>query len=160
MEPHIVAASVSPNGNIEAYVEQDDRCAYLYLHELRDASFELGFGMKSCWVRNLKPAPVSFSAADMRQGLAPMLPNASCAHPMGGNPLSKDALRIVWFEEGDAAAPLEGTSVLAIIPCWSGQKGFYGYARDCTAESPLAWPLTADNALMDRVRAAEEYWLS
>jgi len=107
MEPHIVAASVSPNGNIEAYVEQDDRCAYLYLHELRDASFELGFGMKSCWVRNLKPAPVSFSAADMRQGLAPMLPNASCAHPMGGNPLSKDALRIVWFEEGDAAALLE-----------------------------------------------------
>jgi hypothetical protein len=159
MEPQILAGSVSPNGNIEAFVEQDDRCAYLYLREVDDPSLEpAGFGVKSCWVRNLGPAPASLSLAEMRQGLAPMMPRTSCAHPEGEAPLAEEALRIVWFEEGDAAALLEGDSVLAIVPCWSGEKGFYGYARDCTAPSPFAWPLTADNVLRDRVRAADEYW--
>jgi suppressor of fused protein SUFU len=158
MEAQIVTGSVSPNGNIEAIVEQDDRCAYLYLRELDDASAELGFGLRSCWVRNLKAAPASLSVTDMRHGLAPMVPGSSCAHPEGAMPLSEGALRIVWFEEGDAAALLEGESILAIIPCWSGQKGFNGYARDCTAETPVAWPLTPDNVLRDRVRGAEECW--
>jgi hypothetical protein len=96
----------------------------------------------------------------MLKGLAPMMPADSCAHPRGADSLSEQALRIVWFEEGDAAALLEGDSILAIIPCWSGQKGFNGYARDCTAESSIAWPLTSGNALMERVRTAEEYWRS
>jgi hypothetical protein len=67
-------------------------------------------------------------------------------------------LRIVWFEEGDGAALLEDDEPLAIIPPWNGSDGFDGYARDCTAESSLCWPLRADNALHDRLRAAEEYW--
>lgn len=160
MDSAIVLASVSPNGNIEAYVEQDDRCAYLYLRGADDAPVRPMFGLRACWVRNLKPAPPSFSAEEMRQGLAPMLPAARCAHPVGAPPLSAEAIRIVWFEEGDAAALLEGDSVLAVIPAWSGQKGFYGYARDCTAETGVAWPLGADNILIDRIRAAEEFWHS
>jgi hypothetical protein len=159
VEPQIVTASVSPNGNLEAFVEQDGRCAYLYLREVDDPAIEpAGFGVKSCWVRNLKEAPASLSVAEMRQGLAPMMPRASCAHPAGDAPLAQEALRIVWFEEGDAAALLEGDSVLAIVPCWSGEKGFYGYARDCTSLTPFAWPLAPDNVLRERVRAADEYW--
>jgi len=160
MDSAIVLASVSPNGNVEAYVEQDDRCAYLYLRGVDEAPVRPIFGLRACWVRNLGPAPASFSAADMRQGLAPMLPLAYCAHPAGAAPLSGEAIRIVWFEEGDAAALLEGDSVLAVIPAWSGQKGFHGYARDCTSETPVAWPLHADNILIGRIRAAEEFWRS
>jgi hypothetical protein len=159
MEPQILAASLSPNGNLESFVEQDDRCAYLYLREVDDPSIEpVGFGVKSCWVRNLREAPAALSVAELRPGLAPMMPRATCAHPEGAPPLSPDGLRIVWFEEGDAAALLEGDSPLAIVPCWSGEKGFYGYARDCTAPSPFAWPLAADNVLRERVREADEYW--
>lgn len=33
-----------------------------------------------------------------------------------------------------------------------------GYARDCIKEGPLAWPLRADNALIDRFAAAQSYW--
>ena len=160
MEPRTVVRSLSPNGNLEALVEQDDRCAYLYLREVDEPSFELGLGLRSCWVRNLMPAPPSLRVTELRQGLAPMLPASSCAHPQGAPPLSADAVRLVWLEEGDAVALMEGESVLAIMPCWSGRRGFQGYARDCTEESPLAWPLAPDSVLRERVRAAEEYWRS
>lgn len=95
MEPRTVAASRSPNGNLEAAVEQDDRCAYLHLRELGEPSFEL-LGLRSCWVRNLGPAPPLLRVAELRQGLAPMMPAASCAHPDGAAPLSADSVRVAW----------------------------------------------------------------
>ncbi len=69
-------------------------------------------------------------------------------------------LRVVWFEEGDAAALLEIDEILAIIPGWSGINGFAGYARDCIEQSPICWPLGTPetNALFDRVRQSEDYW--
>lgn len=159
MEPEIVLGSVSPNGNLEAFVEQDDRCAYFYLREVDEPPLgRIDFGIRSCWVRNLRPAPPSLSVEDLQSGLPPMMPTSSCAHPLGSAPLSPGMLRIVWFEEGDAAALLEGESALAIIPCWSGQSGFDGYARDCMAESALAWPLVPGNILLQRIRTAEDAW--
>jgi hypothetical protein len=69
-------------------------------------------------------------------------------------------LRVVWFEEGDAAALFEENEMLAAIPSWSGEGGFHGYARDCTAESPLAWPMKDATAIVERVARAEEFWQS
>lgn len=159
MDPEIVTGSVSPNGNLEAFVEQDDRCAVFYLRELDDPpAGRAGFGVRACWVRNLRAAPESLPVEDMRRGIAPMMPAASCAHPRGAPPLAAGDLRIVWFEEGDAAALLERDSVLAVVPCWSGMNGFEGYARDCTEVSPLAWPLLPGNVLVERVRAAQASW--
>lgn len=159
MEPEIVTGAVSPNGNLEALVEQDDRCAFFYLREADAPPGEaLGFGLRSCWVRNLRPAPASLAVEEMRHGRPPMLPAGACAHPRGAPPLSAERLRIIWFEEGDGAALLEGDELLAVIPCWSGSGGFHGYARDCTAESDLAWPLDAGNVLRERVKAAAGCW--
>ncbi len=154
-----LAASVSPNGNLEAVLEQDDRCAHLYLREV-EGSLPLGLGVRSCWVRNLWPAPPRIRIQDMREGLPALMPAPTCAHPGGAPPLSKDAVRFVWLEEGDAVALLEGEEVLAIMPCWSGRDGFQGYARDCTEESPFASPLGPDNVFRDRIRAAAECWRS
>jgi hypothetical protein len=64
----------------------------------------------------------------------------------------------VWFEEGDAVALLEGNEVLAAIPAWSGFEGFHGYARDCTAQSPIAWPLGDAAAIHERIARAEDFW--
>jgi len=75
---------VSPHGNVQAIVEQDDRVAHFYLWGGPDSSF----GMRSCWVRNLKPAPADLKVADMRAGAAPMLPRPRCKHPEGAPPLS------------------------------------------------------------------------
>ena len=145
---------VSPNGNVIARVEQDGRCAYFYL------AGEAGrpFGDHSCWVRNLARAPEKLDAEAMKAGDAPMLPAAACAHPDGAPALDAGALRIVWFEEGDAAALLEGDAVLAIIPAWSGVGGFEGYARDCRAKTPLCWPLPPDSPLLPRIKRAAAFW--
>ncbi len=155
-----VAASLSPNGNLEAVLEQDDRCAYLHLREVEDPALPLGLGVRSCWVRNLQPAPPRIRIAELRDGLPPMMPAPSCAHPGGAPPLSEGSARFVWLEEGDADALLEGDDVLAVMPCWSGRDGFHGYARDCTEESPLASPLEPDNVFHERVRLAAAYWRS
>lgn len=145
---------VSPNGNVVARVEQDERCAYLYLAGEADGPF----GLRSCWVRNLAQAPEKLDADAMKGGEAPMLPAPACAHPGGAKPLAADDLRIVWFEEGDAAALYEGEEVLAIIPGWSGLKGFEGYARDCRAKTPLCWPLPSDSPLLPRLERAARFW--
>jgi hypothetical protein len=156
MKPRTILEEVSPNGNVQAIVEHDDRVAYFYLC----GAPETDFGLRSCWVRNLKPAPAELDVHGMKNGTPPMLPSQSCAHPEGAGPLNPEAMRIVWLEEGDGAALLENDVVLAIIPAWSGNGGFNGYARDCTVESPICWPLAPDNALHARIRRAQEYWSS
>jgi hypothetical protein len=150
----VVFEEVSPHGFVEAVVEQDDRVAFFYLH----GPPESGFGVRSCWVRNLKPAPADLDVRAMKSGVPPMLPRGQCAHPRGAARLQAKQLRVVWFEEGDAAALLEGSSVLAVIPSWSGSGGFDGYARDCVAQGPLCWPLPSESILHERVRASEAYW--
>jgi hypothetical protein len=152
----ILAESMSPNGNLAAIVEATAECVHFYL----SGEPETGFGVHSVWVRNLKPATVNFDADAMRRGEPPMMPKAMCAHPGGAAPLDRAKLRVVWFEEGDAAALLESDEILAVIPAWSGHDHFYGYARDCTEPSPLAWPLNGATAMFERVARAEEFWRS
>lgn len=147
---------VSPNGNVTALVEATRDVVYFYLSGLE----ETGLGIRSVWVRNLRPAPATLKKEDMERGVPPMLPAPVCAHPNGARLPEASKLRIVWFEEGDAAALLEGDELLAAIPSWSGINGFDGYARDCTGEGPLAWPLKEATAIYDRVARAEAFWRS
>lgn len=150
----LLYSEVSPNGNIQACVEQEDQVVFFYLH----GAPETPFSVKSCWVRNLVAAPQSLETERMQMGLAPLLPRNGCAHPQGAPPLSPEDLRIVWFEEGDAAALFLDSEILAIIPPWSGVEGFHGYARDCIAESPLCWPIPTERALFERIERAEAFW--
>ena len=154
--PDTLIESYSPNGNLWAFVEDHPDVLHFYLH----GQPETGFGVKSVWVRNLKPAPAGFDTAAMKRGEPPLMPAATCAHPDGLPRPDPNRLRIVWFEEGDAAALFEGDKMLAAIPSWSGVNGFHGYARDATAESPLAWPLKDATAIVERVERADEFWQS
>lgn len=155
----VLLEQMSPNGNIAAIVENNGSNVYLYLY----GSPETQFGIRSCWVRNLCPAPSELDRDSMAdRGVAPLLPAAYCSHPDGAPPPAPGSLSVVWFEQGDAAALLEDDQVLAIIPAWSGINGFDGYARDCIAESPIAWPLGSPdtNVLFARIERAREYWRS
>jgi hypothetical protein len=154
----VLLESVSPNGNMWALVEQYEDCCYLYLH----GDPETQLPLRSCWVRNLRPAPEVLDAARMREGFAPMLPSRRCAHPDGAGPLRPETLSAVWFEEGDGVALLEGEEILAVVPAWAGRDGFDGFARDCTEDGPLCWSLGTpeSNVLFDRVRRASEWWAS
>lgn len=82
-EPEIVLSEISPHGNFEAIVEQDDRVAFLYLNPKEKEFIE----MKSCWVRNLRKAPEALEAKNMQKGIPPMLPKEFCQHPEGQPPL-------------------------------------------------------------------------
>jgi hypothetical protein len=155
---YVLIASVSPNGNMEAVVEQYEDCCYFYLHGVPETEAPL----RSCWVRNLRAAPTALEVARMRAGRAPMLPAHSCAHPQGAAPLQAKDIEIVWFEEGDAAALLERSEVLCLVPAWAGTKGFEGFARDCIQDNPLCWSLGSaeTNVLFERVRRARSWWAS
>jgi hypothetical protein len=146
---------VSPNENVQALVEADENVCYFYLF----GADGTGFGPpRAVWVRNIAEAPESFESERMRSGAPPRNPKAHCKHPQGLRLPKPDQLRIVWLPEGDGAAIYEGDELLAAIPPWSGMGGFQGYARDAIGEGPVAWEITADNALVDRFREAENYW--
>ncbi|MEE2639272.1 MAG: suppressor of fused domain protein [Planctomycetota bacterium] len=155
-EPELVFAETSPHGSVEALIEQDERVAYFYLRGIEQNSFE----MKSCWVRNLVPAPAELDRQRMLEGRPPALPEEFCRPGTTMQRLDEKRLRLVWFEEGDGAALLEDDQLLAVIPAWSGQEGFCGYARDCGAASPFCWPLPVGETLQDRVRSADRFWKS
>ena len=144
----------SPNGNVWALLENRPDALHFYLHGGDDTQF----GMRAVWVRNLQPAPADFSASP--GGEPPMMPASACAHPQGAPRPDAARLRVVWFEEGDGAALFEGDQMLAAIPPWSGMNGFHGYARDCTAETPIAWPLKEATAIVSRIQRAEAFWRS
>jgi hypothetical protein len=156
MESVVLLEDQSPHGNVTAVVEQDDRVTHFYLFGEQGTDF----GVRSCWVRNLKPAPADPRQlkTDMEAGIAPMLPRDACSHPSGAPPLDPAMLRVVWLEEGDGAALFEGEELLAVILGWSRDRKLVSYARDCRELTPLASPLSAAPALRDRVRAAEGWW--
>ena len=154
----ILLEALSPNGNVSAVVEEDGHSAHFYL-VFHDAGPD-GLRMKACWLRNFREAPPGAEIGAMREGKPPMLPAQFCRHPEGAPPFVREALSLVWFEEGDAAAVLENGEILAILPAWAGVGEFPGYSRDCLGRSPIAWPLPPDRALFDRVGRAQVYWKS
>ncbi|MFO0864612.1 MAG: hypothetical protein U0744_08180 [Gemmataceae bacterium] len=145
---------VGPNGNVQAVVEADEYSAYFYLFGSKDS----GLGMRSVWVRNHGAAPESLDVDRMKFGLPPRNVRGHCRHPQGLGPLNREALRVVWLPEGNGAALYEGDELLAILPPWSGLKGFHGYARDAIGDGPVAWEIGKTNVLVDRFREAEAYW--
>lgn len=87
-----------------------------------------------------------------------MLTSTFCRFPEGQAFLKTEDLEIVWLEEGDGAALLENGEIIAIIPSWSGNGDFFGYAKDCSGQGEFCWELTESNILIDRVRNAKEFW--
>jgi hypothetical protein len=146
----------SPLGNVQASVEDDGGVVYFYLyfHKLPEDNPRR---VRACWVRNRGPAPRDFDPAAMQRGEPPLLPARYCRDPASISPLEPARLRIVWLEEGDAAALLEDDEILAIIPGWSGDQ-CAGYARDCSEVNTLCWPLLAENVLRQRVADSAAYW--
>lgn len=150
----VIFEHVNPNGNIQAVVEADDKVCYFYLF----GSDESQFGMKSVWVRNHAPATDMLDVEGMKSGNPPQNPKANCRHPQGLPPLNPDQLRVVWLPEGDGAALYEAEELLAIIPPWSGYKGFHGFARDALGDGLLTWEIGEGNVLVERFQQADAYW--
>lgn len=153
-EPEVLLQEESPLCPITVIVEQDNRVVHLYLWGPENSPF----GTKSCWVRNLKAAPEKTNSREVSRGIAPMLEKAYCRFPEGQPALKKEDLSLIWLEEGDGVALMEKSDILAIIPCWSGHGGFFGYARDMVGQSPIGWEFGDSNEMLPRVLEASECW--
>lgn len=153
-KPEVLLEERSPLCPITAIVEQDISVVYFYLWGAETT----GFGVKSCWVRNLKPAPDKISESQLKKGIPPMQTRSFCKFPEGQKKLNKEDLTIIWLEEGDGAALLLNQEIIAIIPAWSGFGGFSGYARDCIGQGDLSWELKPNNEMFRRVRFADKSW--
>jgi hypothetical protein len=146
----------SPSCPITAIVEQDNRVVYFYLWGSENSNF----GVKSCWVRNLKEAPNKQEKSLMDKGIPPMQTKNHCKFPEGQEKIEKNDLSIIWLEEGDAAALLLKGEIISIIPSWAGQDGFYGYPLDSMGESDFAWELSDSNEMYNRIEKSKEFWNS
>lgn len=73
--------------------------------------------------------------------------------------LDVDLLKIVWFEEGNAAALLSEDEIICVIPGWSGYEGFHGYLKFVKGTTPCAWELTeAFPVIGERVERSKAFW--
>lgn len=155
-KPVILAESWSPTCRVQALVEESDTCCYFYLwfHPGTENTY-----IKNCWICNVGKSPDKIDVDAMKAGMAPAMPAEFVKHDADGIRLDRDRLSIVWFEEGDAAALLEGNTLLCVIPGWSGYQGFSGYSRYALGTGPYAWDLApAEEVLGERVFKSRSFW--
>jgi hypothetical protein len=153
MEPEIVIEGVNPNGNVQAQVEDDGRCVYLYMRG-EDGT---GIDMRAVWVQNRVPAPPVLNVKEMEEGLPPLMPRSGCRHPGGAPALDPGRLRLVWLPEGDGVALFDGADLLAAVLPRSDEE-CPGYSRAAVAKAPLAWELAQAPGLSRRFVDADTYW--
>lgn len=155
-ESEVIFEECSPNGNLWAIVEADDETCYFYLHT--DASLKMP--VRSCWLRNLKPAPPVLDVSRMREGKPPLMPAPFCKHLEGSITPDPVALSVIWSEEGDAAALCENDEIIAVLERKSVSDEVYGFSRDCVGFGPLCHELTSDNTSLSKWILAKDYWES
>ena len=145
----------SPVCDIQAFVEDNGDCIYFYLW------VHPGSGhaeIRNCWVCNTVPGTEDMDHAAMKSGRAPRMPLPFVAHEPEGIRLDEGELSLLWFEEGDGAAPYEGERLIAVIPGWSGPD-FSGYSIYAKGMGPFAWGLSdALDVLKARLDRCRTYW--
>ena len=146
---------ISPYATRRASLLRGDGDLYLYVEDLVGPSVATS---SAVWVANYLPAPTDRNEVSA-PGAPPRMGAGGTRHPEGC-PALGDRVELVWFEEGDAVAIVDGEGVLAAIPGWAGRSEFYGYSRYARGRSPLAWELTRDalQVLDAKVVESREFW--
>ena len=151
----VLLQETSPYGTRRASLLRGDGDVYLYLEDLVGPEPET---VSAVWVANHRPAPAD-PIVEVGDTAPPRMGAGGTRHPDGCPPLGPQP-SLVWFEEGDAVAVVDGDGALAVIPGWAGRDGFYGYARHARGRSHLAWELTGQaRAMLDqKVVESRDYW--
>jgi hypothetical protein len=153
--PQILVNLTNPYDSLRLVVAWDGATTTAYLLDEPAGSLRTAL-----WLANHVPGPEVFDPEDMTVAHAPVMPAGSTVHPGGRQPLDPSTLRVIWFEEGDGLALVEGAEALAVIPAWvDPEAGFPGFTRDAVGRTRLGWEFgdTID-ALAARVRLADKYW--
>lgn len=153
--PQILINETNPYGSLRLLVAWDGAVTTAYLLDE-----PVGTVRTVLWLANHVPAPPSFEQQDATLEHAPVMPANATVHPRGRTPLDPATLRVIWFEEGDGLALVEGGEALAVIPAWvDPEAGFPGYSRDAVGRTRLGWEFGGTiESLAARVRLADKYW--
>ncbi len=156
MEPEVLIEEWSPVTEIQAVVEKSEKNYYFYLWINPQSDSPQ---MRSCWICNRVKAPKTVKEAFAVEGEAPCMPAEFVDHDPAGMELDPESLSIEWMEEGDAAALLSGEKIIAMIPCFSGMNGFYGYSAFAKGTGPFAWEMKQAYAKLENdVKKSRAFW--
>ncbi len=156
MESEILVEEWSPVSDIQAVVEKSDKNYYFYLWINPNGPAP---EMRACWICNRVKAPKDMDEAFAVEGESPCMPSEFVDHDPSGIELDDSSLSVQWFEEGDSAAVLSGDKIIAVIPCFSGYNGFYGYSVYAKGTGPFAWELKgANQRFEEEVKRSKDFW--
>ena len=163
--PEVLLQETSPYRTRRASLLRGPNDTYLYLEDLTGKAPET---RSAVWVSNHTPAPVGVAVAPVSgsdgggtgaAGAPPRMGALGTRYPDGCPPLGPD-LGLVWFEEGDGVALVDGSGLVAAIPGWAGEEDFFGYARNAVGRTVLAWSPTPPEveALTAKVTESRDFW--
>ncbi|MCR5250210.1 MAG: suppressor of fused domain protein [Lachnospiraceae bacterium] len=156
MENETVIEDWSPVSDIQAIVEKTEKNYYFYFWINPGGE---GSEIRSCWICNRVKAPETVEEALAVEGEAPCMPAEYVDHDPDGIELDEESLSIQWFEEGNAAALLSGDRILAVIPNFSGYKGFHGYSIYAKGTGDFAWELKqAYPRFEEEIKNSRRFW--
>jgi hypothetical protein len=155
VEPTILYQETNPYGSMTAFLEDDGRTIYLYLQSQKDPESPI----KTVWVKNRIPGPISRDSSDLQDGMAPVLCRDEIEQS-DFHSMHPENLYFIWLEEGNGLALFYEDELVAFLPPWSGVKGFHGYSKFAKVESITANPLgnSENGVIPERIRKARDFW--
>ena len=159
MAREVLIEDWSPVSEIQAFVEKSDLNYYFYFWI--NPEDEENAEIRTCWICNRVKAPANVEEAFKiaEKGNAPCMPAEFVDHDLDGIELDADSLSIQWFEEGDSAALLSGDKIIAVIPSFSGYKGFHGYSIYAKGTGTFAWALKGAYERFEKeVENGKKFW--
>ena len=155
--PDLLMRSTSPYGSRRAVLLRGVGDTFLYLEDITGEETET---TSAVWVANHAAAPADPAdpAARVDDGGPPRMAVSGTRHPEGC-PALRD-VELIWFEEGDGVALVDGEGIVAVVPGWGGRDDFYGYSRYAVGHTPLAWELAdpARELLTSKVQESRDFW--
>lgn len=142
-----------------AVVEHVNDCIYVYNHNHNDRE-----DFRALWLCNTsqKDCTAQSIVDDMKSGNQPYLP-----HEFSNDKTlivdfdNEEDWEVQWGLDQNSLSVFYKESLIAVMPEWSGYKGFNGYSVGVSKENDLAWPLLDSNEQVTRVfeeRAFLENW--
>ena len=138
-----------------AVIEHANDCIYVYNHNHNDRD-----DFRALWLCNtLERDSVSQSIVDdMKSGNQPYLPNEfSNKKSIIVNYENEVDWEVQWGLDQNSLSVFFKGSLIAVMPEWSGYKGFNGYSLGVSKENELAWPLLDTNEEIKRVNKERSF---
>ncbi|EAQ82489.1 suppressor of fused domain protein [Blastopirellula marina] len=133
-------------------VDGDNDSIYLYVFPPQTPR-----EIHALWVANSTNRDAAQVEEQMSAALPPRLPHAQINAAAVITDLEPDNWDVRWSLDQQSVAVWHLDKIVAIMPSWGPGNRFAGFARGCTAETAVAWPLTDENMLLTQFAAEDTF---